>query len=88
VYLPVEYTEKKDGAYFAAFPPKDLKDPKATKQRIPLKVGLVTASRVEILSGVKAGDKVVKPDFSGPKRKGFMQMGPDDESNDTNGEKK
>jgi hypothetical protein len=53
-----------------------------------LKVGLVTASRVEILSGVKAGDKVVKPDFSGPKRKGFMQMGPDDESNDTNGEKK
>lgn len=88
VYLPVEYTEKKDGAYFAAFPPKDLKDPNATKQRIPLKVGLVTASRVEIVSGVKVGDKVVKPDFSGPKRKGFMQMGPDDESNDTNGEKK
>lgn len=78
VFLPIEYVEKKDDKYYAAKGNFDPKTKKTTKERIELKVGLVASSRIEVLSGVKKGDKIVKPDFSGPKRKGFMQMGSDD----------
>ena len=79
VFLPVEYVEKKENEFFVYFPgpaPKKGEVAKPTKQKI--KVGVASNSRYEILSGVKAGDTLVKPTFSGPPRKGFMQMGPDD----------
>jgi HlyD family secretion protein len=84
VFLPSEYTEKKGNDYFAYFPPANPKDPKSKPTAVPIKVGLVTSSRLEILSGLKAGDKVIKPEFKGPSRKGFMQMGPDDENSGGN----
>jgi HlyD family secretion protein len=84
VFLPAEYTEKKGNDYFAYFPAANPKDPKAKPTAVPLKVGLVTSSKIEILSGLKAGDKVIKPEFKGPSRKGFMQMGPDDDSSSNN----
>jgi len=87
LFLPTEYTEKKGDAYFAYFPVDKKKDPKAVSTPVPIKVGLVTSSRIEILSGLKAGDKVIKPEFKGPSRKGFMQMGPDD-SGDSNASNK
>ncbi|MBS1728425.1 MAG: efflux RND transporter periplasmic adaptor subunit [Armatimonadetes bacterium] len=84
VFLPIEYTEKDGNDYYAYFPAANPKDPKSKPERKKLKVGLVTSSRVEILDGVKEGDKVVKPEFKGPSRKGFMQMGPDDDSSSSN----
>ena len=80
VFLPIEYTEKKGNDYFAYLPAANPKDPKLKPTAVPIKVGLVTGSRIEILSGLKVGDKVVKPEFKGPSRKGFMQMGPDDDN--------
>lgn len=84
IYLPAEYTEKKGNDYFAYFPAANPKDPKAKPVAVPIKVGLVTSSKLEILSGLKVGDKVIKPEFKGPSRKGFMQMGPDDDSSGAN----
>ncbi|MBS1701328.1 MAG: efflux RND transporter periplasmic adaptor subunit [Armatimonadetes bacterium] len=84
IFLPIEYTEKDGDDYYAYFPAANPKDPKSKPQRQKLKVGLVTSSRIEILDGVKEGDKVVKPEFKGPSRKGFMQMGPDDDSSGSN----
>ncbi len=86
VFLPSEYTEKKGNDYFAYFPAANPKDPKSKPTSVPIKVGLVTSSKLEILSGLKAGDKVVKPEFKGPSRKGFMQMGPDNDSSGSNNE--
>jgi hypothetical protein len=34
---------------------------------------------VEIIDGLKEGDKVVRPAYTGPPRAGFMQFGPDEE---------
>jgi HlyD family secretion protein len=83
VFLPVEYVEKKENEFFVYIPGAVLKKgevSKPTKQKI--KVGVISNSRYEVLSGVKAGDSVVKPTFSGPPRKGFMSMGPEDEGDD------
>lgn len=84
VYLPTEYTEKKGNDYFAYLPAPNPKDPKSKPVAVPIKVGLVTSSKIEILSGLKAGDKVIKPEYKGPSRKGFMQMGPDDDTSGGN----
>ena len=79
VFLPAEYVEKKGTDYFVYFPITNPKDPKAKPESKKVKVGLVTSSRIEILEGLKVGDKVIKPEYKGPPRKGFMQMGPDDD---------
>ena len=86
VFLPAEYTEKKGNDYFAYFPAANPKDPKSKPTGVPIKVGLVTSGKLEIISGLKVGDKVVKPEFKGPSRKGFMQMGPDDDGSGENNE--
>ena len=86
IFLPAEYTEKKGNDYFASFPASNPKDPKSKPTSVPIKVGLVTTSKIEVISGLKVGDKVVKPEFKGPSRKGFMQMGPDDDSSADNNE--
>ena len=83
VFLPVEYVENKEDEFFVYFPGAAVKKgevAKPTKQKI--KVGVISNSRYEVLSGVKAGDSVVKPTFSGPPRKGFMQVGRDDDGGD------
>ena len=83
IFLPAEYTEKKGDNYFAYYPANP-KDPKSKPTQVPIKVGLVTSGKIEIVSGLKVGDKVIKPEYKGPPRKGFMQMGPDDNSGDNN----
>ncbi len=40
-------------------------------EKVFVKVGLRNASHAEILEGVRAGDKVLKPPFSGPQRRQF-----------------
>ncbi len=70
--LPVEYVGKDDKGRFVEFPPKD---PKGKPEQRRVKVGLETGAKVEILEGVKEGDKVARPKFSGPARQGLMQAG-------------
>jgi HlyD family secretion protein len=52
------------------------KNPKAPEKRM-VTVGASSGSEIEIASGVKQGDVLVKPGFSGPARKGAMQFGDD-----------
>ncbi len=79
--LPAEFVGLQKGEHFVNFPSaKGAKDAKPRRQTVT--VGLSTGSRIEILTGVKEGDEVSKPEYKGPVRKGMMQMGNDD-SQDT-----
>jgi hypothetical protein len=76
--LPVEYVGKdKDGRFVMLAPPKGSKE-KPKRQGVT--IGVTTGAFAEILSGVKEGDRVKRPDYTGPARKGFFQAGPDDEA--------
>lgn len=70
--LPVAYVGKDEKGSYVELAP-------ATKEGKPerreIKVGLTTGSFAEILSGVKEGEKVVKPKYSGPERQGMMRVG-------------
>lgn len=70
--LPVEYVGKDDKGRFVEFPAKD---PKGKPEQRRVKTGLETGAKIEILEGVKEGDKVARPKFTGPSRQGFMQAG-------------
>lgn len=76
VYVPVEYLGSDDKGKFVQ-KKADSKVKGAKGEKIYVKVGATTGSRVEILSGVKEGVALERPDFSGPARKGMMQTGPD-----------
>lgn len=77
VVLPLEYLGKDDKGEFVMIAPEG-KDPNAKATRKDIVVGTRTATQVEVVSGVEVGAKLVKPDFNGPTRKGFMQAGPDE----------
>jgi hypothetical protein len=64
------------------------KDPKSKATRVEITTGAATGAFVEILSGLKEGQKVVKPDYKGPSRKGAMQFGPDRSDDDSDQSKK
>lgn len=82
-----------DGQHFVMlFDPKE--KPVATKLGQPptlkgirqnVEVGLQNAASIAIRSGVKEGDKLVRPPFKGPDRQGMMQFGPDDEEEESGG---
>lgn len=74
--VPAEYVSKDaDGSFVLLKPAKPTDEPK----KVRVKTGLTSGARVELLEGVKVGDKLVKPEFTGPARKGAMQFGNDDE---------
>lgn len=70
--LPTEYVGKDDKGRFVEFPAKE-RTGKPEQRRV--KIGLETGARVEITEGVKEGDKVARPKFTGPAREGFMGAG-------------
>lgn len=72
--LPADFVGKDAKGSFVEIAPTD---PKGKPTRKDIQVGLTTNAKVEILSGVKEGEKVSKPKFSGPSRSGFMEGGPD-----------
>lgn len=67
-----EYLGRENGATFVMLAPVG-KDGKPTRK--PVVVGLTSGARVEIVSGIEAGAKLVKPTFNGPERKGAMEFG-------------
>lgn len=46
--------------------------------RATVKIGATSGAKAEIVSGVKVGDRVRKPKFTGPSRKGMMTFGPEE----------
>jgi RND family efflux transporter MFP subunit len=83
--LPVEFVGKDGGKRFVMLAPNP-KDPKAKATRVDVTTGASTGAYIELISGIKEGQKVVKPDYKGPSRKGALQMGPDrdDDSDQSN----
>lgn len=80
--LPRQFVGKgEDGKYFVMIPPSDPKDKKAKPTKVTVEIGDASATTMEIVSGIKLGQKVLKPDYTGPDRKGMMQFGNDDEEN-------
>ena len=70
--LPIEFVVREGSKYFVEIP-GDKPTDKPTRREI--KAGLTTGSQIQILSGLKEGEKVHRPAFTGPKRKGFMEGG-------------
>jgi HlyD family secretion protein len=78
--LPRQFVGREDdGSYFVMLPPANPKDKKAEPTKVKVEVGDESATSIEIVSGVKEGQQVLKPEFTGPARKGMMEFGPDDE---------
>jgi RND family efflux transporter MFP subunit len=74
--LPPDYIGRDGNQRFVSLAPAT---PKAEPEKRNVTTGAATGAMVEITSGLKEGDKVVKPKYTGPPRKGAMQFGPDDQ---------
>ncbi|MCW5937864.1 MAG: efflux RND transporter periplasmic adaptor subunit [Fimbriimonadaceae bacterium] len=75
---PIDRVGKDEKGYFVMVPP-DKPGPKAENKRIDVKVGAKSDTFYEIVSGVTEGQKLERPPFGGPERKGMMSFGPDEE---------
>lgn len=76
--VPIEYVgHDAQGDYVNVDTGKREKGKPPVGERHSVVIGLKTATNIEIKSGVNAGDKLLRPDFSGPKRQGAMMGGGD-----------
>ena len=73
--LPIEFVGKDKEGRFVMLAPAT---PTAKPVRKAIRAGASSGAMVEIIEGVKEGDKVVRPAYTGPPRAGFMQFGPDE----------
>jgi HlyD family secretion protein len=78
VVLPVEFLLREGRKAYVFIAPANPKDPKAQATKKEIQLGAQTGASVEVVSGLKDGDQVVRPKYAGPARKGFMQGGPDE----------
>lgn len=76
--LPIAFVGKDDKGSYVMIP-ADSKDPKAKPTRKSVTIGVSTGAFIEIVEGLKEGDRVAKPQYKGPPRSGFMEMGSGDE---------
>ncbi|HRK21895.1 MAG TPA: HlyD family efflux transporter periplasmic adaptor subunit, partial [Fimbriimonadaceae bacterium] len=81
--LPVEFVGTDKEGRFVNLPGEG-KDAKPNRKAV--RVGASSGAMIEITEGVKEGDKVLRPEYTGPKRQGFMQFG--DDSDQAQEEKK
>lgn len=73
LWLPTEFVGRDDEGPFVLVK-TGAEEP---EKRRPV-FGLATGARTEIRQGLNEGDKVAKPPFTGPQRRGAMVFGPDD----------
>lgn len=69
--VPAEFVTRDDDGYSVLLKTNDPKNP----EKRTVKIGVISPSHYEILEGVKAGDEVVKPEYTGPPRTGVMDGG-------------
>lgn len=74
--LPIEFVGKDGDQRFVELPPAE-GSRNSKPERKNIVTGAETGTYVEIVSGIKEGVKVQRPEYKGPKRKGMMQMGPE-----------
>jgi HlyD family secretion protein len=75
IVVPKDFVGKDEKGFFVEVAP-------ATKEGKPLRkdvrIGVESGSNYEVLSGVAVGEKLVRPAYKGPERKGMMEMGRDE----------
>ncbi len=76
--IPVAYLGQDDKGFFVLIPSEDKKDKKAKPTRRDVTIGVRSSADVEIKSGLKEGETIVKPEYKGPPRKGMMGGGDGD----------
>jgi len=76
VVVNKDYVSKDGDKYFVSLAPSTPKGKPTPKE---VKVGAESGAQYEVVSGLSGGEKLVHPEFKGPKRMGMMQAGPDDE---------
>lgn len=95
--LPLEFVgEDSEGSYVmvkdATVKPK--MDPKTGKmksvggKRTEITTGVQNTSFVEVLSGIKEGETIVRPEYKGPPRQGMMQFGGGSDEEETKTDEK
>jgi HlyD family secretion protein len=77
--LPVEFVGKDKEGRFVMIPATK---PGGRATRRAVRVGASSGTMIEITEGLKEGERVARPEYTGPPRQGFMQFGPDDEEGD------
>lgn len=78
VRIPLSYLGRDEKGAFVMLKPADPKNKKDKGTRVDVKTGAQSAAMVEITSGLTPGQVIVKPEFTGPKRKGMMSFGDGD----------
>jgi HlyD family secretion protein len=80
---------EKDGSAYVLVITGDKPDPKTKKlptKKTVVRVGEASGAYLQLLDGVKVGDKLLKPEFTGPPRATLMQFGPDDDEGGSGGD--
>ncbi len=72
VVCPIEYVGKDDKGRFVMLAAKDAKGKPVRKD---VTVGAESGAQLEVLSGLKGGESLVKPDYKGPERLGAFSGG-------------
>ena len=70
--LPEEFVIKDGDKRYVELPTTQELKPDEKPPRKEITTGLENGSVIEILSGVTVGEKVHRPAFNGPSRKGFI----------------
>ncbi len=70
VTIPAEYLGTDDKGTFVMTKPAATAKPGDTSNRVDVVVGAKSGATIEIKSGLKAGQEIVKPEFTGPARRG------------------
>jgi HlyD family secretion protein len=94
--LPVAYLgEDSSGFFVMMYDDKEVPKPlnpgekdSFVGQRKEITIGIRDLTYVEVTSGVKEGDQVVRPKFTGPARKGMMSFGPGDDEDEEDADAK
>lgn len=73
--IPIEYVGEDDEGFFVMV----RKGGKGKAEKTRVRVGIRSATWYEVAEGVQEGDRLQKPPFNGPSRRGFMQAGPEEE---------
>jgi len=75
IVVPKDFVGKDDKGYFVEIAPTT-KEGKPVRKDV--KIGVESGSNYEVLSGVTVGQKLARPAYKGPERKGMMEVGRDE----------
>ncbi len=81
IRVPIEYVGEDDDGHYVML----RKGGKGKAEKTRVEIGLRSAAWYEVTKGVSEGDRLQKPPFGGPSRRGFMQAGPEEEGSGGNG---